>query len=148
MHLNCGIVALDPGPLAETRIVEEMVDSIGHRGLAALGHCRLSILDLSRGYKPIANEDGAVRISFDRKINHCSDLLGHARPVPTNPRRRGRGYFEARVVADMLQRTQAAEDLSAEISSLLALERWHREFVDTDHRATLDRAERPKREVA
>jgi asparagine synthase (glutamine-hydrolysing) len=52
-------------------------DDEGHwsRGPVALGHRRLSIIDLSpRGRNPMANEDGAVQIVFNGEIYNYRDL--------------------------------------------------------------------------
>ena len=68
-----------------------MRDAIAHRGPdeaglhcdrhAALAHRRLSIVDLSTGQQPLANEDGTVWISFNGEIyNHGqirADLEAH-----------------------------------------------------------------------
>lgn len=71
----CGIVAAvskDGGVRADA--VRQAVERLRHRGpdarhvwvspdgRAALGHARLSIIDLTTGDQPIANEDGRVRI--------------------------------------------------------------------------------------
>ncbi len=77
-----GIVAagrLQPDDLAR---VPRMRDVIAHRGpddaglfsdeRAALGHRRLSIVDLAAGHQPIANEDDTVWIVFNGEIyNHA-----------------------------------------------------------------------------
>ncbi len=71
----CGIVALvaprDPLPAGA---LAKATASLRHRGPDAmqcwesadhrvgLGHCRLSIIDLTTGGQPIANEDGSMRI--------------------------------------------------------------------------------------
>jgi asparagine synthase (glutamine-hydrolysing) len=43
-------------------------DGVHHDGPAALGHVRLSIIDLSGGAQPMANEDGSVWIVFNGEI--------------------------------------------------------------------------------
>jgi len=86
-----GIVAVDRlEPDAQPRALK-MRDAIAHRGPdeaglhcdrhAALAHRRLSIVDLSTGQQPLANEDGTVWISFNGEIyNHGqirADLEAH-----------------------------------------------------------------------
>jgi asparagine synthase (glutamine-hydrolysing) len=64
------------------QIIRKMMDSIGHRGpddrdlytdpFAALGHLRLSIVDLSTGHQPMFNEDGNLAVVFNGEIyNHA-----------------------------------------------------------------------------
>src|SRR4051794_17849359 len=80
----CGIAGLMTAEPASNRaIVERMAGVLFHRGPdegglycddhAALGHRRLSIIDLSGGQQPMANEDGSLRIIFNGEIfNHGS----------------------------------------------------------------------------
>jgi asparagine synthase (glutamine-hydrolysing) len=81
----CGIVgyfrlsgAASPPP---ADVVERMIGAVRHRGPdgagahfdagVALGHARLSIVDLEGGAQPLANEDGTVWITFNGEIfNH------------------------------------------------------------------------------
>ena len=61
-----------------------MLDSIHHRGpddegvycsrQIALGHRRLSIIDLSTGHQPLSNEDGTVWIVFNGEIYNYREL--------------------------------------------------------------------------
>ena len=65
-------------------LLEAMMQSIRHRGPddqgtylsgpVALGHLRLSIIDLSSGKQPISNEDGTVWIVFNGEIYNYKDL--------------------------------------------------------------------------
>jgi len=78
----CGIVALTPqARLPGQEVVRKMTDILRHRGpddegfhfdtAAALGHRRLSIIDLAGGHQPIANEDATRFIIFNGEIyNH------------------------------------------------------------------------------
>ncbi|HOO46349.1 MAG TPA: asparagine synthase (glutamine-hydrolyzing), partial [Deltaproteobacteria bacterium] len=85
----CGIA----GIIASDRINEEdlsaMIAALGHRGpddrgikvipsqdrVAALGHTRLSIIDLSKSAsQPMTNEDGSVWLSFNGEIYNFKDL--------------------------------------------------------------------------
>ena len=78
----CGIVALEPQTrLPSAEVIRAMTDRLRHRGPddegfhldagAALGHRRLSIIDLAGGHQPIANEDHTRFIVFNGEIyNH------------------------------------------------------------------------------
>lgn len=83
----CGIAGLYDLSQAPVRgeLVKNMCDMIRHRGPddeglwcrgpVALGHRRLSIIDLSpRGRNPMSNEDGSVRIVFNGEIYNYRDL--------------------------------------------------------------------------
>ena len=88
----CGILELRGG-VADAGIVMRMSDAIAHRGpdgtgaLAdgpvALGHRRLSIIDIAGGQQPIANEDRTVQVVFNGEIYNFVELrselqaLGH-----------------------------------------------------------------------
>jgi asparagine synthase (glutamine-hydrolysing) len=93
----CGIagsVALAPG-LAPPPVdqISRMVSALRHRGpdefgayrdaRAALGHARLSIIDLSTGQQPLSNEDETLWIVFNGEIFNYVELreelvgLGH-----------------------------------------------------------------------
>jgi len=83
----CGIAGqlnLRGAPLSRVR-VPAMCSRIGHRGPddggqwhegpAALGHTRLSIIDLSpRGRNPMANEDGTLQLVFNGEIYNFREL--------------------------------------------------------------------------
>ncbi len=79
-----GIVAADAlGPEDRGRAIA-MRDVIAHRGpddagfhldgQAALGHRRLSIVDLAAGHQPLANEDDAIWIVFNGEIYNHAEL--------------------------------------------------------------------------
>lgn len=84
----CGIVGfvLGEGGHAEymERRVERMASCIAHRGPddygsfvsgnVALGHRRLSIIDLSTGHQPMFNEDGSVCIVFNGEIYNFAEI--------------------------------------------------------------------------
>lgn len=74
----CGIVNLN-GLEENTRpIVEQMTQTLHHRGpdesgayndnQAALGHARLSIIDLTEGRQPLSNEDGTIWIVYNGEV--------------------------------------------------------------------------------
>ena len=78
----CGIVLSDPNARVNPRVIERMSDAIAHRGPdddgqyvngnVGLGFRRLSIIDLSGGHQPMANEDETVWIAYNGEIfNHA-----------------------------------------------------------------------------
>ena len=79
-----GIVATDGLREEERARLPRMRDVIAHRGpdeagawfdaFAALGHRRLSIVDLASGSQPLGNEDGTVQIVFNGEIYNHADL--------------------------------------------------------------------------
>jgi asparagine synthase (glutamine-hydrolysing) len=84
----CGIVDYKGGLISDGRI-RSMADKMAHRGPddaglyhdkaslpeAALGHRRLSIIDLSsRGHQPMSNEDGSVWITLNGEIYNYKEL--------------------------------------------------------------------------
>jgi asparagine synthase (glutamine-hydrolysing) len=83
----CGIVAFSPGFCCDATIIQKMSEVLRHRGpddggtwvdeqrRAALGHRRLSIVDLSAaGRQPMTNEDGSLWITFNGEIYNHADL--------------------------------------------------------------------------
>ena len=77
-----GFVTRTPSTVPE-RVLRDMTDVIRHRGpdaegfyrdtYAALGHRRLSIIDLSSGQQPMFNETGELSIIFNGEIfNHAA----------------------------------------------------------------------------
>ena len=83
----CGITGfVDPkGLVSEPEgVLRAMTDELAHRGPddegffvgdgAALGHRRLSIIDLGGGHQPIANEDGSVLVVLNGEIYNFESL--------------------------------------------------------------------------
>jgi len=78
-----GFVAAE-GSLPDRDVLRRMCDRIVHRGpddygawfdhRAALGHRRLSIIDLAGGHQPLGNEDGAIQIVFNGEIYNYLEL--------------------------------------------------------------------------
>jgi asparagine synthase (glutamine-hydrolysing) len=78
-----GFVARDGGA-ADRGILARMTASLAHRGPdgeglyldgpAALGHRRLSIIDLAGGTQPMANEDGSVWVTYNGEIYNEPEL--------------------------------------------------------------------------
>jgi asparagine synthase (glutamine-hydrolysing) len=79
-----GIVASDALRPEERERLPRMRDVLAHRGpdearawfddRAALGHRRLSIVDLAAGSQPLGNEDGTIQIVFNGEIYNHADL--------------------------------------------------------------------------
>src|SRR3954452_9660490 len=83
------------------RIAERMRDVLSHRGPddfgmfledgVALGHRRLSIVDVHAGHQPMFNEDGNLQIVYNGEIYNHSDsrseleAIGHVYPTPCDP---------------------------------------------------------------
>ena len=79
----CGIVLRDANATVSPDVIERMSDSIVHRGpddsgrymngRVGFGFRRLSIIDLSGGHQPMANEDEAVWIAYNGEIYNHAD---------------------------------------------------------------------------
>jgi asparagine synthase (glutamine-hydrolysing) len=82
----CGIAGIvsenscPPNVLALEAILKRMThrgpddSGVWTRGSAALGHRRLSIIDLQTGHQPMCNEDGTVWITFNGEIYNFGEL--------------------------------------------------------------------------
>ena len=83
----CGIAgyfALTPRPLAPREVLARMVEAVRHRGpddggiyydgRAALGHRRLSIIDLAGGKQPLATAEGNLWVTFNGEIFNYVEL--------------------------------------------------------------------------
>jgi asparagine synthase (glutamine-hydrolysing) len=72
------------GAPVQRELLDAMTDSLSHRGPdgsgsylkgeVGLGHRRLSIIDLSGGAQPIANEDGTIHVVFNGEIYNFVEL--------------------------------------------------------------------------
>ncbi len=79
-----GIIHRDPTGRPDRDALERMVHSLNHRGPddrgiyldgpAALGHARLSIIDIESGKQPMGNEDGSIQIVFNGEIYNYLEL--------------------------------------------------------------------------
>jgi asparagine synthase (glutamine-hydrolysing) len=79
-----GIYSLKERPLALDGLLERMTASLTHRGpdecgyhrdaKAALGHRRLSIIDLASGQQPLYNEDHSVSVVFNGEIYNFEEI--------------------------------------------------------------------------
>ena len=82
----CGIAGFvnRAGQPADREIVERMTATLAHRGPdgdgvycrgnAALGHRRLSIIDVAGGAQPMSNEDGSIWISYNGELYNELEL--------------------------------------------------------------------------
>ncbi len=76
----CGIAGIvnRPGLRADRGIVERMTATLAHRGpdgdgiycdgSVALGHRRLSIIDVAGGAQPMSNEDGTIWVTYNGEL--------------------------------------------------------------------------------
>jgi len=80
----CGKLNFEQHTAVDPALIRAMLDTIRHRGpddegvylrsQVALGHRRLSIIDLSRGHQPLSNENGTVWIVFNGEIYNFQEL--------------------------------------------------------------------------
>ena len=83
----CGIAGrfnYDPHRPIEHDLIVAMTDAVAHRGPdaagyyegpgIALGHRRLSIIDLTTGDQPLGNEDGSVQVIFNGEIYNFAEV--------------------------------------------------------------------------
>jgi asparagine synthase (glutamine-hydrolysing) len=81
----CGKVSFDKDHSIDIDIIKRMMGVMNHRGPddagiylsehVALGHRRLSIIDVKTGKQPISNEDGTVWIVYNGEIYNYRDLM-------------------------------------------------------------------------
>ena len=82
----CGIAGMQSlydAPV-DRALLHRMVRALSHRGpdgcgtfvdgSLALGHCRLSIVDLAGGHQPMRTDDGMLSISFNGEIFNYVEL--------------------------------------------------------------------------
>ena len=80
----CGVVYKDSERIVDPDLIERMTHALAHRGPdgfgihqepgLAIGHRRLSIIDLVTGSQPLANEDETVWVTFNGEIYNFQDL--------------------------------------------------------------------------
>ena len=81
----CGIAGfITDGAPPDRSVLKRMCDQIAHRGPdgfgtyfngpVALGHRRLSIIDLEGGTQPLGNEDGSIQVVFNGEIYNYLEL--------------------------------------------------------------------------
>jgi asparagine synthase (glutamine-hydrolysing) len=86
----CGIVYKNQTRTVDRSLLVTMTDAITHRGPddsgyylknnVGLGHRRLSIVDLTRGHQPIANENDTLWISYNGEIYNHRELRRDLEP--------------------------------------------------------------------
>ncbi|HQA92294.1 MAG TPA: hypothetical protein PK316_21775, partial [Sedimentisphaerales bacterium] len=84
----CGIANFDHKSV-DPEVVGRMRDVMRHRGPdgeglistehAALGHVRLSIIDVQGSKQPLANEDESIWVTFNGEIYNYRELREHLR---------------------------------------------------------------------
>lgn len=85
----CGIAGHFSTAGADAAAVRRMMSALGHRGPdgegmftsgpVALGHRRLSIIDVEGGAQPISNEDGSITVVFNGEIYNYRELADDLR---------------------------------------------------------------------
>lgn len=81
----CGKINFSPDHTPDRALIESMCAALRHRGpddsgvhiagRAGLGHCRLSIIDLSpAGHQPMCNEDGSVWVVHNGEVYNFPEL--------------------------------------------------------------------------
>lgn len=83
----CGIAGrfdFDPLRRSDPDVLKSMTDAVSHRGPdaagyfidagIALGHRRLSIIDLSTGDQPLSNETGSIQVVFNGEIYNFAEI--------------------------------------------------------------------------
>ncbi|MGB9629127.1 MAG: asparagine synthetase B, partial [Thermodesulfobacteriota bacterium] len=83
----CGKLNFDRTEPVSPELISEMMSVIHHRGpdgegryLAgpiAMGHKRLSIIDLAGGHQPMSNENGTVWVIYNGEIYNFRELREH-----------------------------------------------------------------------
>ncbi|MBN1526883.1 MAG: asparagine synthase (glutamine-hydrolyzing) [Candidatus Omnitrophica bacterium] len=80
----CGYINLDKAPIPDEKILKAMTDALVHRGPddegrhikdnVALGHRRLSIIDLKTGHQPIFSAAGRLTIVYNGEVYNFPQL--------------------------------------------------------------------------
>src|SRR5512139_3193285 len=87
----CGIVGLchsSGNDWVDRIMLRQMRDALRHRGpddagdfvsgSVALGHRRLSIIDVAGGHQPLGNEDGSIWIVYNGEVYNFEELQREA----------------------------------------------------------------------
>ena len=127
---------------ASTRLVEAMRDCITHRGpddsgimfaadnRVALGHRRLSIVDLASGQQPMTNEDATISIVFNGEIYNHADF----RPMLEARGHTYRSHCDTETIIHLYEEKGAAcvEDLRGMFAFAIWDERKRELFIARD----------------
>ena len=106
----CGICGFIGEVKDSKAVLKKMMDKIAHRGpddegmyvdaQAAIGHRRLSIIDLSHGAQPMYNETGEIAIVFNGEIyNH---EVMRKRLLSTGKCRQFRGHSDTEILCEYI----------------------------------------------
>src|SRR5262245_45316036 len=127
----CGIAGfLTTGEKPDRSLLARMCDQIRHRGpdaagyfcdaTVALGHRRLSIIDLEGGKQPLGNEDGSVQVVFNGEIYNFlglrEDLLRKGHRFSTSS--------DTEVLVHLYE--EVGEDLAGYLNGMFAFAIWDR----------------------
>ena len=126
-----GILELDPRSRPAEGVVRRMTQLIAHRGpddaghfadeSVALGHRRLSIIDLSpTGHQPMSNGDGSVWITYNGECYNYAELASRLRA-------RGHGFrstSDTEVILRLYE--EMGEQFLGELDGMFALAIWDR----------------------
>jgi len=133
----CGIVGVrrfgDKGHTWDLSLIDRMTDSLVHRGPddrgiwtgdhIALGHRRLSIIDLSdAGVQPMANEDGSLYLTYNGEIYNFRELIDRFGLRP--PRHVFRSRTDSEVLLHLFEELGPAMGL--ELNGIFAFGLWDR----------------------
>lgn len=137
----CGIVGYIDKNVINENVLREMMEKIRHRGpdgsgfymddMIALGHRRLSIIDLEGGIQPMKNENGQLVCIFNGEIYNYQELrntlldAGHIFVTNSDTEVLLHGY------------EQWGKELPLKIRGMFAFAIWNREkkelFCARDH---------------
>lgn len=124
-----GILLFDPAILPDAALLRRMTDLIAHRGPddtghqivgpAALGHRRLSIIDVSNGgHQPMANDDGSIVIVYNGECYNYRELAQGMRARGHN----FRSSSDTEVILRLYE--EKGEACFAELQGMFALAIW------------------------
>ena len=131
LRAMCGIAGyVSVGEDADGTVVQSMCDEIRHRGPddfgvytdgpCAIGMRRLSIIDLSTGHQPLANEDESVWIVFNGEIYNFQEL----RPWLENRGHRFRTNSDTEAIVHLYE--EEGTDGIARLRGMFAFAIWDR----------------------
>jgi asparagine synthase (glutamine-hydrolysing) len=126
----CGIAGFvnRQGLRADRAVVERMTATLAHRGPdgdgiycvgpAALGHRRLSIIDVAGGAQPMSNEDGTVWITYNGELYNELEL----RPALERKGHRYRTVSDTESIVHLYE--EEGVDSLARLNGMFALGLW------------------------
>jgi asparagine synthase (glutamine-hydrolysing) len=128
----CGIAGfISSRRLSDPAIIHRMTDSIAHRGPdgtgffqddhAALGHRRLSIIDVAGGAQPMFNEDGRLQIIYNGEIFNHADL----RPALEQAGHRYHSYCDTETVVHAYE--QYGDDCVSRFRGMFSFAIWDKQ---------------------